>query len=261
MKTLRHLALMVLLALPVATQAQFTYTINGDNTITITGYSGQSGDIAIPDVIEGLPVTRIGDYAFAYVNLTNVMIGSNVAYLGRSSFLFCNYLVAITVDINNPFFTSVMGVLFNHDQSLLIEYPPGKAGGYVVPGGVTTIGDSAFDLSAVTSVVIPNGVTSIGSFAFDGCTSLTNILIPDTVITIGNYAFNNCIGLTNVTFPSTITKINDGMFDSCHGLVTFTIPNSVQSIGEIAFAGCTSLTNIVIPNSVTNMGSGVFIGC
>src|SRR5437899_432888 len=42
--------------------AQFTYTIN--NGITITGYSGPGGSVIIPAIINGLPVTAIGDNAF-----------------------------------------------------------------------------------------------------------------------------------------------------------------------------------------------------
>jgi hypothetical protein len=55
------LPLLLLLALPAAVQAQFNYTIN-NGTITITGYAGPGGSVAIPDKIPdtpyGLPVTR-----------------------------------------------------------------------------------------------------------------------------------------------------------------------------------------------------------
>ena len=57
------LPLLLLLALPAAVQAQFTYTTN-DGTITITGYTGPSGDLTIPDTITGLPVANIGGGAF-----------------------------------------------------------------------------------------------------------------------------------------------------------------------------------------------------
>ena len=56
------IVLLLLLALPAAVQAQFTYTTN-NGTITITGYYGSGGDLTIPDTINGLPVTDIGKYA------------------------------------------------------------------------------------------------------------------------------------------------------------------------------------------------------
>src|SRR5438445_6062883 len=60
----RLLPLLFLLILPAAVQAQFDYVTNDDNTITITGYTGPGGDVTIPNTINGLPVTFIGDYAF-----------------------------------------------------------------------------------------------------------------------------------------------------------------------------------------------------
>jgi len=56
---------LLLLALPIAAQAQFTYmTQNG--AVTITGYTGPGGNVTIPSAINGLPVTSIGDEAFQY---------------------------------------------------------------------------------------------------------------------------------------------------------------------------------------------------
>lgn len=43
----------------------------------------------------------------------------------------------------------------------------------------------------VTEVVIPKGVTSIGDRAFDGCESLTSITIPKSVTSIGKDAFED----------------------------------------------------------------------
>lgn len=55
----RLLPLLVLLALPDAVQAQFSYTTSGGK-VTITGYTGSGGAVVIPSTISGLPVTSIG---------------------------------------------------------------------------------------------------------------------------------------------------------------------------------------------------------
>lgn len=39
---------LLFLTLPAAVQAQFSFTTNADNTITITGYSGPGGAATIP---------------------------------------------------------------------------------------------------------------------------------------------------------------------------------------------------------------------
>ena len=70
--------LLLLLALPAAVEAQYNYTTN-NGTITITAYTGPGGAVAIPTAINGLPVTRIGAYAFSCnSSLNSVTIGNNV---------------------------------------------------------------------------------------------------------------------------------------------------------------------------------------
>ena len=50
-----------------ACAAAHAYTVN-NGTITMTGYTGAGGDVAIPDTIAGLPVTGIGDAAFLWLH-------------------------------------------------------------------------------------------------------------------------------------------------------------------------------------------------
>jgi hypothetical protein len=168
------------------------------------------------------------------------------------------------VDPLNSAFSSVDGVLFNHNQTTLVQYPGGKVGDYTIPNSVTSIGDGAFSGSGLTSVTIPNSVTNIGGSAFYYCTSLTNVTIPDSVTRVGDFAFFGC-GLTNITLGSGVTSIGDytfGAYKYSQGcpLINVTIPNSVTNIGVGAFARCISLTNVTIGNSVTSIGDYAFIG-
>ena len=110
-------------------------------------------------------------------------------------------------------------------------------------------------------VVIPNGVTSIGDSAFEGCSSLTSITIPNSVASIGWSAFGDCSGLTRITIPNSVTSIEEGAFSGCSGLTSITIPKSVTSIEEGAFFGCSSLKSITIPKGVTSIADGAFCGC
>jgi len=189
------------------------------------------------------------------------------------------------VDALNSAFSGLDGVLFNKNQTELIQYPGGKAGSYTLPSSVTSIGDLAFEFcTALTSILIPDSVTSIGNAAFALCTTLTNVTIPDSVtrlgdsaywsctsltsITLGNsvtnigyYAFAICTSLTNVTIGSSVTGIGEEAFAECIGLTSIAIPDSVTSIGDLAFLSCTNLTSITIPRSVTNIGDQVFYRC
>ena len=289
--------LLLLLTMPAVVQAQFNYTDNGDGTATITGYIGSGGDVTIPDEINGLPVTGIGDYALGGGgSLTSVTIGTNVTSIGGFAFGGCSGLTAITVDALNLVYSSVEGVLFNQSTNTLIQCPDAKAGSYTLPGTVTNIGDYAFsDCTSLISVTIPNGVTSIGTNAFFDCALLTSLTIPNGVTRIGEWAFAYS-GLTNVTIPNGVTTIASATFNQCVSLICVTIGSGVTSIAEGAFQGCMSLSTITVdalnatyssmegvlfnkgqttliqcpggkggaytvPNTVTNIGDYAFANC
>ncbi len=311
MKTIKILLLaLFLVVLPAVVQAQFTFATNGDNTITITGYTGYGGTVTIPSTTNGLPVTSIGDSAFEYksvtsvmipdsvnkigsyafydctsltnviigtnttsigwyafescFSLTNVMIPNSVTNIGSGAFNYCIGLKAITVDTNNPVYSSVAGVVFNTNQAILILCPDGKAGGYTIPDNVISIGVSAFySCTNLTSITIPDSVTNIGEGAFTYCSSLTNITIPNScnINSIGYDVFNGCTSLMSVTIPNSVTSIEDSAFYFCTSLTSVTIPNSVTNIGSEVFLYCSNLTSVTIPDGVINIGSEAFAYC
>jgi hypothetical protein len=112
--------------------------------------------------------------------MTNVTIPNSVTSIGRGAFEGCTSLSAISVDASNVVYSSVDGVLFNRSQTILIQYPSGKAGAYMVP----------------------NSVISIGAAAFQRCTSLTDITIPNSVTSIEDHAFADCSTWPTSRFPT-----------------------------------------------------------
>ncbi|MBP3776816.1 MAG: leucine-rich repeat protein, partial [Prevotella sp.] len=87
----------------------------------------------------------------------------------------------------------------------------------------------------IKEYVIPEGVTSIGEKAFYNCSGLTSVTIPNSVTTIGDDAFNGCSGLTAVTIPNSVTTIGDYAFSGCSGLTTISLPDNVKSIKKNSF--------------------------
>ena len=233
------------------------------DSVTRIGSSAFEGCAGLTSVTISDSVTYIGSFAFeGCAGLTSVTISDSVTYIGSSAIGGCTSLTTITVNQNNKYYSSVDGVLYNKDKSELVCYPAGKTGEYTIPGGVTSIGSSAFDgCESLTSITIPDSVTSIGWYAFEGCTGLTSVTIPDSVTEIGGRAFEGCASLTSITIPDSVTSIGWNAFRGCTGLTSITIPDSVTSIGDCTFCGCTSLTNITIPDSVTSIGRHAFYGC
>ncbi len=138
----------------------------------------------------------------------------------------------------------------------------GNGGNVIIPDGVTSIGDYAFEgCESLASITIPDGVTSIGDFAFIGCESLASITIPDGVTSIGYRAFHECKSLTSITIPDGVTSIGNDAFFGCKSLTSITIPDGVTSIAGRAFYGCESLTSITIPDGVTSIGYRAFHEC
>ena len=155
----------------------------------------------------------------------------------------------------------VNSATFSEDGTTLIDFR-GVTGEYIIPYGVTTIGERAFEKCiSLTSIIIPDSVTTIGDWAFSGCHSLTSITIPESVTTIGARAFLDCQSLTSIILPNGLTTIGEWTFSDCHSLTSITIPYSVTTLGEGAFSDCHSLTSINIPDSVTTIGNWAFSEC
>ncbi len=208
-------------------------------------------------------ITSIGESAFCNCDeLTSMTIPAEVEFIGMNAFVWCTKLSEYFVKTGSPYFSTKYGVLYNLNQTKLIQYPNGKHGECIIPATVTSIDENAFGSSNITSINLPIGLTYMGHSAFSYCTALTSITIPETVTSIEEYTFQYCSALSEVFFPATLKTIGANAFRNCTGLSgVLTIPNSVTSIGSYAFLNCQSLTGVNIGNSIKSIGRGSFFGC
>lgn len=108
----------------------FTYVVQSDDTVTITGYTGTSTEVVIPSEIEGKAVTVIGSSALSNAGLTSVTIPIGITRIESFAF-YRNQLTELTI-----------------------------------PDGVTYIGDNAFGSNQLSHAAIPPSVAEIYDYAF-----------------------------------------------------------------------------------------------
>jgi hypothetical protein len=231
------------------------------NSVQSIGSSAFSQCMSLGNVTLPNSLTSIGAQAFwGCGDMTIVTIPQNVSSIGEGAFSACNALGQITVDPLNSFYSSMNGVLFDKNQTTLVNHPAGMGGVYAVPTGVTSIEVQAFShCLLLTGVTIPNSVTNIGDFSFEFC-ALNSVTFGNSVINIGAGAFNTCSALTNVILPDSLISIGNGAFGGLGGLKDITIPTNVTTIGDEAFQGMGLTSGVTIPSSVTNVGYAPFLG-
>ncbi len=208
------------------------------------------GTFTVPAEINGLPVTKIDDYAFAKAKgITKIVLPETITTIGDHAFWQCEALEEINIPKS---VTEINSCAFYNCISLK---------SITIPEALTTIKEATFKYcEALTSIVIPQNVTKIEGYAFDGCKSLTTVQFPEKLSEIGDYAFQNT-GLKKLEIPETVTKIGSFAFSGMKNLTEVKIPNSIVEISSYMFSGCYSLTNVVLPEKLETIGGGAFLGC
>ena len=186
----------------------YTYSINLDNTVTITGFDWKNnhGDIYIPEMLGNrmvsaigekafmttgntaikitLPdsIKSIGEQAFRGVAITYVNIPLNTVEIGGGAFAQCT-VSRFNVASGHQVFATIDNALYNKQTKTLIAWPENK------------------EISE-----IPNGIVNIGDYAFYGRGRWENrgINLPDSVAYIGKYAFAGCYITTPMKHVSVI---------------------------------------------------------
>ncbi|WP_288641983.1 leucine-rich repeat domain-containing protein [Coprobacter fastidiosus] len=111
------------------------------------------------------------------------------------------------------------------------------SGKIVIPEGVTTVGVSSFEATAIESVELPSSLVTVtdGAMAIDA---------------IGAHAFENCRSLREINIPESITTIQTSVFSGCSSLTTITLPKGITGVRGSAFQDCTGLKEIRVHASV-----------
>lgn len=207
-----------------------------------------------------------------------------------SIFSGCESLTTITVDEFNEKFTSVDGVLYSKDKTLLYCVPAaykGNSGVFNMPEETKYIQDNAFrGTKYLKEINLSDNIENIGRFCFsDSEVETINIgkkfKFYDYEYEYLYFRISNGISLSNlkninVDSENTSYYSIDGVlyhinpytlkksiefYPRAKTSESFTIPSDIEIISDYAFKDCSNLTSITIPNSVTTIRSCAFWGC
>lgn len=227
----------------------FSYSISDTGEVTITSCDKtSSGEITVPDEIEGCPVTTIQRYAFQNcINVTGVILPETLEVIGEGSF-FGSGIESIVI----PDGVSVIpGVAFKGCKALAsVELPEG-----IVELGLHSLSGC----SALTEVILPESLRVIRDAAFFECKELVSVNLPAGLTEIGADAFNGCIKLaSDIVIPEGVTKINSNIFRNCYELNSLTLHDNITEIGAQPFLNCNKLQPIRLPENLVTVGSTAF---
>ncbi len=170
--------------------SDFVYASNGSE-VRINDYIGTDANVVIPDEIDGVPVTRIYEFAFHGKTLYSLSMPESISEVGRGAFFYA---------------------LTNVDADTAL----------VLPKAVAKIGTQAFSGSGYGGVVISSDAY-IDVQAFQGMNNLAFLYIREGASPqFENAAFVSCGSLETAVIPASVVKIHSGTFQGCKKLTVVT---------------------------------------
>lgn len=197
---------------------------NGIQTIVSRAFDNYTGTLYIPKTVSKFQT--ISNAATAKSDYTN------------EGLRFDGY----NVDSQNEYYTSIDGVLFNKEQTRIIDYPYGKKDKYYkIPSSVTVINSAGNEMAGIAqnkyieTLIYPDdtllqnldliaGSTDFGIFEN---TTLKNIILPNKELEATNTFLWNLKGLEMVYYPKEITSQNAFSTLNAKNCVMYCEPDSM----------------------------------
>ena len=182
--------------------------------------------LTLPSMINSKNVVYLNTNAFKLVKtweLDTVVLPDNL--LIQDNALYEVNTKAYEISPSNSAFTTVDGVLFNKDKTILISYPRLKEGeSYEVASSVTSIATNAIYNNLFLTSLTFNGNTYMDYNAISNCYNLRSIIISSTTpYMIGNNnSLNNVSSLFHIYVNDDLVnnyKISNSIYINIYNLI------------------------------------------
>lgn len=192
-----------------------------DDAAVLTGWNKSRTTLELPNQVNGVPVCDIEPAAFDGCEaLRDISLPMRMEMLPLPELKDLPNLEAIRVSPLNESYSSEDGILYNKDQTVLIDCPVGRK----------------------KAVVMPESVVRIEKGAFSGCKELPSLTFSPNLESIGAEAFGGCIRLHEMILPMGLRHIGKDAFFQCRRLRKISIPADVSAAPELS--SCSSLDEI-----------------
>lgn len=279
------------------------YYDTGIKLLSLTNYSGNNKKITslyIPDSINEVPVTEIGDNAFFdYENpyelesiklpakleaignsalagnkFSQIDLPDTVTSIGDDAFIFNQNLNSMYIPFDavlgqSPFaFTSYPFTIYGYYGSDAERYC-NKCAEEDRELGYTELNFPFVPLDSYGYARVSDGFGITGYYGDETDLTLPSEFFGGSVTEIGENAFNGANNLSSVAIPDSIVRIGGDAFYGCCTLGTIMSTDranislallNVDSIGAHAFAHCTELENTSFELNAFEVGAEAFLG-
>ena len=176
--------------IPTAEEIQIDRSFDISNDGVLKKYKGTDPEVIISDVIKGIEVKEIGEYAFYNcADVKKVVISSAVERIDKGAFANCAALEEVTL-----------------------------------PSTLKYLGDYAFeDCSSLTKIELPDGLEEVGVEAFSK-TSIEKLTVPGSMKVIGTNVFGDMMNLHEIHIEEGVEEIGESAFQGAGSRDTYDAP-------------------------------------
>ena len=221
-------------------------------------YSGIK-EMVIPEGCE-----TVGNYAFAYCsNLKKLTLPSTLAAIGNNAFQSNRALNAVVSHIQTPMNIDVnvfQIVNWNSDKQEY-EYTPSPAILYV-PVGTKSAYQAIEGWTQFAKIVEgdPFEVTIDGlKYQCLASEKTATVLQDDSYKELTTVSIPAQVEHEGVTYH--VVAISNSAFDDCYKITSLTLPSTLKTIGDYAFRYCSGMKDLVIPEGCETIGNYAFADC